>query len=145
MKYYEMKKSLKKKAIALREIKIGHKEAQRVLWFNSFGTDGRHISEYINESRTWNDVLKNFTPELMRRLNNAEEAYDKCCFSISRATQDYRARHIAYSLFRGKTPEQIENNYYEGKWDGYLMRDINNHLERLRLDNPVEEEYKIAV
>ncbi len=137
MKYNEMKESLKKKAVALREIKIGHKEAQRVLWFNSFGTDGRHVSEYNHFAR---ENERYFTPEMERRRKNAQKAYDKCCFSSSRATRDYRVRHIAYSLFRGKTPEEIENNYYDGKWDE-MGTDIKKWVNILKLDNPVEKSY----
>ena len=145
MKYNEFKESLKAKGKALREIKIGHKEAQRVLFFNSFDMHGVH------RGFVWSGYKNDFTPEQWRRHKLAEDAYVRCLNSCSAATFDYRARHIAYSLFRGKTPEQIENNYYDGKWNKvYIVRDkkivtlqqdIDSHLEKLRVDNPPKTYY----
>lgn len=141
MKYYEFKESLKKKAKNLKDIKIGLKEAQRTLFFNSFDREGKHHG-FVHR---WNENL--FTPEQLRRHKLADEAYTRCLRSYWAAYKDYRARHIAYSLFRGRTPEQIESNYYEGKWETYydLQGMIDKHLEQLRVDNPPKVEYKEVI
>ena len=145
MKYHEFKESLKKKATNLKEIKIGLKEAQRVQFFNQFGTDGEH------HPYTWGQE-QHFTPEILRRRKLADDAYTKCLQTSYKAYLDYRARHIAISLFRGRTPEQIENNYQDGKWD-FRVYDpkkkkwiafqviIDKHLKQLRLDNPPKTYY----
>lgn len=135
MKYNEFKESLKKKAQNLREIKIGLKEKQRTLFFNSFDREGNHhgwIGSYQEDL---------FTPEQLRRYELAQKDYGKCVRSYWAAYHDYRARHIAISLFRGRTPEQIENNWYDGKWDYDLQKDIDKHLKQLELDNPPKNYY----
>jgi hypothetical protein len=148
MKYYEFKESLKRKAQNLKEIKIGLKEKQRTLFFNSFDMEGEHHGYvgYYNKHK--------FTAEQLRRYKLAHEDYVKCLRSHSKAYPDYRARHIAYSLFRGRTPEQIESNYYDGKWSEYnveydsknkmwitLQTLIDKHLKQLEVDNPPETYY----
>lgn len=144
MKYSEMKESLKKKGIALREIKIGLKEAQRVYHYNTYIGD-EHVSaeDFLSES--------GISAEHRQLHINAWKDLTRCLTSYEAAKKDYRARHIAMSLFRGKTPEQIESNYYEGKWEpncnnGYhdIQLDINKHLRGLTRDNPVLEYEKAA-
>jgi hypothetical protein len=141
MKYHEFKESLKKKAKNLKDIKIGLKEAQRTLFFNSFDREGNHHG-YVGYH-----TKHLFTDEQLRRHKMAYDAYERCVKSYWAAYRDYRARHIAISLFRGRTPEQIENNYNEwkgGKWNYYphrLQEDIDKHLNQLRLDNPPETYY----
>lgn len=140
MKLKEFKELLKKKAKNLKEIKVGFKESQRVLHFNSYGMDGKIYPRHY----WYNEV---FTPEQLRRRKLAIEGFDKCLQSCYKATIDYRARHIAYSLFCGKTPEQIEPNYYEDKWKFPTIHDeklkmfislqdlIDRHLWELKKDN----------
>lgn len=138
MKLKDFKESLKKKAKNLRDIKIGLKESQRTLFFNSFDMKGEH------HGWIWSGMRHLFTDEQWRRYELAQKAYDRCIKSYYDAYRDYRSRHIAYSLFRGKTPEQIENNYWEGKWSTYphkLQEDIDRHLKQLRLDNPPKTYY----
>ncbi len=139
MKYNEFKESLKKKAQNIREIKIGLKEAQRQFHFNSYSNQGIPMGWeiFMDDSQT---------PEQRKRAEQAYKDLTRCTVSEAKAIFDYRARHIAISLFRGKTPEQIENNYYDGKWSDvpcwgkYLEDEIERHLKQLKLDNPVREE-----
>jgi hypothetical protein len=146
MKYYEFKESLKRKAQNLKDIKIGLKEKQRTLHFNSYDREGNH------HGWIWSGNEHLFTPEQLRRHKLAVQDYEKCLNSHKAAYPDYRARHIAYSLFRGRTPEQIENNYYPGKWD-FVVYDrnkkkhfsfqemIDKHLRQLEVDNPPKTYY----
>ncbi len=137
MKYQDMKESLKKKAIALREIKIGLKESQRVYHFNTY-VGGNHVNRYDFK---WGSGM---TPEFRQHHTKVWLDLIRCIEAEKLARQDYRARHIAMSLFRGKKPEQIESNYVEGKWSKELKYNITKHLGGLFKDNPPLEYDKAA-
>ncbi len=137
MKYQEMKKGLKAKAVALREIKVGLKESQRVYHFNTYVGEDHVSAEEFN-------MASGLSPEQRQLHLNAWDELYRCLNAEELARRDYRARHIAMSLFRGKTPEQIESNYVEGKWDTELQLQIDIHLKGLYRDNPPLEYEKAA-
>lgn len=76
-------------------------------------------------------VIRNITAEL-KLFQKENCGYDGGRFSILRhLAKDYRHHHIAYSLLKGRTYEQIERNCAESnKPDMQLVQEIKDaHTE----------------
>lgn len=76
---------------------------------------------------------------IKEKQRNNEASWSEQC-NLPRMKWEYRHKHIAYCLFRGKTLEQIEPKSYEAP----EMEVIKFHLENLQWDPTTQKLYVIA-
>lgn len=112
------KEEIKANNILLKKTKKELRDSQRMLFLNSFGMD-----DEIYPRHSWYD--NKFSPDQQIRREKWAKEYDKNYLRWWNLYWKNRAMHIAYSLTKGKRPEQIENNYYPGKWEKIIHMSNN--------------------